>query len=156
IRLHHRLLQTELLGRMGVAALAVALRDLDLLGPDRLGRGRTELLADDARGVHRPGEATALVVEGSANFERGDLLFGIADFLVVRDATNRARRTGGAAEGAGVLAVADARDEDWRPDCLDAPFHEGRVQGVIGADLHALAALDAALEELFLGERTRR
>ena len=47
--------------------LAVALRDLDLFDPDRLRRRRAELLADDARRRHRPGQAAALIVERGAD-----------------------------------------------------------------------------------------
>ena len=44
-------------------------RDVDLLDPDRLGRRRAELLADDAGRLHRPGQAAAVIVERGADLD---------------------------------------------------------------------------------------
>ena len=51
--------------------LRFALGDVDLFDPDRLGRGRAEFFADDARSRHGPGQAPPLVVHGRADRDAG-------------------------------------------------------------------------------------
>ena len=78
------------------------------------------------------------------------------ELLLLGDLLDRAGRAHLAAEHARVLAVADARDEDRRPEPLDARLEERRVERVVRAHLHALGAADAALEERALLDRARR
>ena len=78
------------------------------------------------------------------------------DLLLLGDLLDGAGRAHLPAEDARVLAVADARDEDRRPEPLDARLEERRVERVVRAHLHALGAADAALEERALLDRARR
>lgn len=55
-----------------------------------------------------------------------------------------------AAECAVMLAVTYPGAEHRREYTLPAGLQERRLQGVGGANLHALAATDAALKEIFL------
>jgi hypothetical protein len=86
----------------------------------------------------------------------GSMCAGVAELLHLGDLLDRAGGAHLAAEHARGLAVADAGDEDGRPQALDAALEEGRVEGVVGAHLHALRAADAALDEVALLDRAGR
>jgi hypothetical protein len=94
-----------------------------------------------------------LIVEGGADAD-GSLTE--PHLLLLGDLLDGARGAHLAAEDAGVLAIADAGDQDRRPDTLHARLEERRVERVVGAHLHALGAADATLEELALLDAPRR
>src|SRR5262249_3731426 len=128
----------------------------DIPGEDRLGADRADLLADHATGVHRPGEAPALVVERRARLDRPLALERAdAQLLDDRDLADGARGADLAAERAVQLAPAHLGDHDRRPEALQAGLEQRRLQDVSRADADALVALDAAAEELVLGDRAR-
>ena len=70
-----------------------------------------------------------------------------ARFSRQRERRDRARRADLAAGVAGVVAVAEARPEDRRPEALEAGLRQRRLEAGGRADLHALAAAQAAGEE---------
>src|SRR5690606_29268736 len=125
----------------------------DLLDPNGLRRGRAELLADDAGSLHAPRQTAPVVVEGRTDFHRRD---ADAELLLLGDLLDGSRWTDLPAKDARVLAVADPRDEDRRPEALDTSLEHRGVQRVVRADLHALGAADAALQERALLDCTGR
>ena len=81
-------------------------------------------------GVHRPGEAAALVVERGAGLDRPlRLERADAELLGDRDLADRAGRADLAAQGAVQLAPAHLRDHDRGPEPLDAPLEEAAAGG---------------------------
>ena len=115
---------------------------------DRLGRGWAVLLANDARFPQRVRDAAVLL-----DPDRADL--GLC-LLLDLQFLDRPGRTDLGAERAVIFAVADLRDQHGRPDPLGPGFRKRRLEPVRRAGLHALAALDALLEERLLGEGSRR
>src|SRR5690606_19025515 len=130
-----------------VRVLVVALRNFHLLGPDRLRGGGTELLAHDAGRGHGPRQAAPLVVHRRPDADR---LLADSHLLLLVDLLDGAGGADLTTEHARELAVADARNEDRRPQPLEAGLEERGVQRVVRAHLHALRAADAALQELAL------
>src|SRR5262249_42714788 len=118
-RIDVRALQVDRLHRR-LLAIGARLRGADprgrLFDPDRLRRRRAELLAHDARRLHAPRQTTPLVVERRADLHRRN---AEAELLLLRDLLDGPRGADLTAENARVLAVADARDQDRRPNPLD-------------------------------------
>src|SRR6185437_3712390 len=112
------------------------------------------LLANNALRIHGPREAAPAVIKGSAE---ADGIHGRGDanhpaFFCGSDAPDSAGGTNFGAENATRFAVADAGDECWSPKAFESCFSKGGLQRVVRADLHALAATDAAGEEVGLVE----
>src|SRR5262249_31779315 len=126
----------DALDRVDVGALELhrgppAVGDLHVAGEDRLGADRADLLADHATGVHRPGEAAALVVERRAGLDRPlRLEWADAQLLGDRDLADGARGADLAAERAVELAPAHLGDHDRRPEALQAGLEQRRLQDV--------------------------
>src|SRR5512143_1949240 len=119
-----------------------------LFEPDGLFRGGADLLAHDARPSVSPGQAPALVDHGEP-----DLYLRLFFYRKLFDCSRGADLT---AERASVLAVAYARHEHRRPDAFDAGLEQRRLEPIRGADLHAIPALDTALQKFLFLERPGR
>src|ERR1039458_4650272 len=148
-------IDARLLERLGVAG---RVDHLGLLHIDSLGRDRAPLLADDAINSHRPRQAAAAVVKRRPQADRLVLPanpYHPALFLR-RDLPDGASGANLRAHNATRLAIADARHQRRRPQSFQAGLIEGGVQRGVGADLHALAAADAAGEKILLIERAGR
>ena len=148
-------IDARLLEGFGVAGRVDDLGFLDING---LGRDGTPLLADDAVGGHGPGETAATVVKCGAEADGLALrtkTFHPAFFLG-RDLPDCAGGADLRAEHATGLAITDARNQGGRPEAFEAGLVERGMERGVGADLHALAAADAAGEEIFLIERAGR
>jgi len=52
------------------------------------------------------------------------------------------------AQNATRFAVADARNQRWCPKTFETRFSQRRMKRIVRADLHALAAADAARKEV--------
>ena len=113
-----------------------------LLQPDRFLRHRAHLFADDARPGVGPGDAAILVNVGHAD----DRL----PLLLQRQLGDSPGRTNLAAGVAGVVAVAQARHQHRRPQPFQAGRQQARLQARRGADLEALAAADALVQQIVL------
>src|SRR6185295_7658756 len=102
--------------------------------------------------------AASLIEERGAQADRaGRNPLGEAQLALERDLLDRPGRADLAAQRAVELAEADREIHDRCPQTLEAALGEGRgLQHVGRADVDALVALDAALEELDLGDCTRR
>jgi len=118
-----------------------------------LGRSGAPLLADDTLRSGCPGQATAAIIEGGSDSDRLCLSVGACgeptlflwpDFP---DCTGRAHL---AAKHTAWFAIADAGHEHRRPQAFKPCFRKRGLQGVVGADLHAFAATDAAREKILL------
>ncbi len=110
-------------------------------------------------GVHGPGQAAAAVDERGADAHRA----AARERLQAPAFLEAQRPDGGrgaelAAGDAGVLAAArpDAEVQPRRPQPLQTALEAGGPDHVGRADAHALAALDAARQELLLRERAGR
>src|SRR5690606_2592124 len=138
--------------------LAVPARDLLFISADGLRARRADLFADHAWRLHRPRQAAAAIAEGGAAARRpGRGVRRLAELLAQVDLLDRTRRADLAAQGAVELAEAGPEIHDRRPQPLQATLGERRGLEHVGrADVDALVALDAALEELRLGDGARR
>src|SRR5205823_10920069 len=116
-------------GPLEFELLAPAIDDIDVPGEDCLRADGADLLADDAVGIHRPGEATPLVVERRAGLDRPlRLERADAELLGDRDLADRARRADLRAEGAVQLAPAHLRDHDRGPEPLEPRLEHRRLE----------------------------
>src|SRR5258706_4132496 len=142
LRPHVRLLQDDL--------LTVPARDRLLVRADRLRRDGADLLAHDARRLHRPRQAAPLVEERGAEADRALVAVGAeAELPLERRLLDRAGRADLGAERAVELAEADREVHHGRPEALEARLRQRRrLEDVRRADVDALVALDAPLEEL--------
>ena len=108
---------------------------------------RTIFLADDTRPVHGPGQASAAVDKGSADFY-GALFNKPVEPLAFleADGSNRSCRTKMAAGDTVMLtpAGADSEIEHRCPQAFQAGCQPGRVDHIGRADAHALAAFYTA------------
>ena len=105
-----------------------------------------------------PRQAAAAIVERGAQADRLALL-AHADHPAFFLGRNLPDGAGGAdlgAEHATGLAIADARHQRRRPEALQPGLLQRGMQRIVGANLHALAAADAAREKIRLVERARR
>src|SRR5258706_667894 len=150
LRPHVRLLQDDL--------LTVPARDRLLVRADRLRRDGADLLAHDARRLHRPRQAAPLVEERGAEADRALVAVGAeAELPLERRLLDRAGRADLGAERAVELAEADREVHHGRPEALEARLRQRRrLEDVRRADVDALVALDAPLEELRLGDGAGR
>ena len=97
--------------------MALCIRDFGRLQIDGLGRGRTPLLADDARRCHSPGQASPAIVECRAQTDRFRVpAASLPAFFFRRDLPDCAGRTNLRAQHATALAVANPRHQDRRPE----------------------------------------
>lgn len=110
---------------------------------DGLGRGRTELLADDARLPLVPRD-TAVFIDARES-EHGFLFFHEGK---VRDG---AGWTDLSAVIAGIFTVTGAGHQPRSPEPGEAGFETGRSQAGGGTDAHAFRATDATREEFSFG-----
>src|SRR6187549_3067758 len=133
--------------------LAVAFGYFGILRPNRLRGRRAELFAHDTRRRHGPGQAATLIVHRGADRDR---FLTEPHLLLFGDLLDGARWANLSAQHTRKLTIADARDQDRRPQTFDASLEEGRMERVVRAHLHALGATDAALEEGSLFDCTRR
>ena len=118
----------------------------DTAGTDGLIRDRTMLFTDDAVGFTGKGETVIPVEYGFADY------FPLLRFYrQVRDGTGRADL---AAEGAVVFAIAEAGNDQRGIDPCKSSLIGGRIEGVFQAYLHAFAAADAFLQEVFFAPDT--
>ena len=106
------------------------------------------LLADDAVDAAGIRQAAVAVEVGPAD-DRGVLCRPVQ----AADGAGGADLT---AQGAVVLAVADAADQPRREQPFQAGLEAAGVQGVADADLHAFAAAYALAEKIHLGKRPGR
>ena len=129
--------------------------NIEGLEPDSLWGRRTDLFADDAVGIHRPGQTPSPVEKGGANL---DLLLpgALSYFFLYGKRADRPCGTDMAAEHTVVFAVADPVDEDRCPYPLKSSLEQCRLDNVRWADLHTFSALDAPSEEVLFGDRARR
>src|SRR5262249_53221878 len=123
-----------------------------LVGADRLGGDRTDLLADHARRLHRPREAPPAIEERGP--DRDGSLRGVLPHPQLPGEAGLPDRPGGAqlaAEAAVELAEADGEVHHRRPQSLEPALGEGGGLEHVGrTHPDALVALDAALEALAL------
>lgn len=145
-------------GLLDLFGIAARIDNFGGIHVDGLGRGGAPLFANDAIGSHGPGEAAAMIIEGGADADglgvRSDV-YGPALFFW----SDLPDCSGGAdlrAEDATGFAIAYAGDEDRCPYPFQASLCERRLKGIVGADLHAFAATDAAGEEIGFFEGARR
>ena len=120
---------------------------LHLLQPDGFLRRWANFLADDTGCRVRVGKASSRIDHGEADPDRC--------FFFRSQFPDGACGTDLSAEGAAVFAIADLRDKNRRPDPFKTGIEECRLKAVGDADLHALAAFDAASEEFFFFQRSR-
>ena len=118
-----------------------------LPGKDGFRTDRAIFLTDDTRPVHGPGQATAAVDKGSADFYGA--LFNMPTesmAFLYADGSNCRCRAKMAAGDTVVLtpAGADSKIEHRCPQALQTGCHPGRVDDIGRADAHALAAFYAA------------
>lgn len=126
---------------------AVAGGDLGVDGVDGLSGGGAMLLAHDAVAFVGVGDATRRIDGGESDPD--------PFFLLEGERLNGFGRAGQAAEVAFVLAESDFRYEHGGPHAFESRLEGGGLEPVGGADLHAQAAMDAALQEMvfFAGAR---
>src|SRR5438270_5486912 len=108
-------IQIRLLYLLGISICA---KDFCRAEIDRLGRGRAPLFADNAIRRHCPRQAAAAIVEGSSQpngFARAAHIHGPA-FFFWSDLPYRARRTHLGTQDAAGLAIANARNQNRRPE----------------------------------------
>ena len=148
-------IDARLLQRLRVARRVDHLRLLHING---LGRNRAPLFADNAIGGHGPRQAAAAVIECRAQANRLALLAHAHHpaFILGRDLPDGAGGADLRAEHATGLAVADARHQRRRPQSFQPRLIERGMQRNVGADLHALAAADAARKKIGFVQRARR
>ena len=129
---------------------AVGVHELDGFKYDRFWTRGAPFFADDARSVHGPGKAASSVNEGCA--QAGGRVLCVSDLLRQRKLHDGSRGAYLPTQSAGGLTVSDFGNENWGPHSFETRLDEGWVKGVVGADTHALAAADAAGQEVLLGE----
>ena len=110
-------------------------------------RRRADLFAYTARDPVGVGEAATRIDHRQADFYVG-LLLRVELF-------DGPRRANLAAKGAAVLAAADPRDQQRRPETFQTGFQQGRLQSAGQADLHAFAAFHAAPQKIRLRQGPR-
>ena len=77
-------------------------------------------------------------------------------FVLWRDLPDGSGGADFGAQDAAGLAIADARNQRGRPESFEPGLRQGRMQRIVGADFHALAATDAAGEEIRFVDGTGR
>lgn len=105
-------------------------------------------LADDALFALGPGQTAGAVDHSQA--ESGFV------FLLEREFWDRTSGADMPAKNAVVFAVSDFRHKLGRPDPQRTGFKQDGLQTVGHANLHAVSATDAGVQEFLLGKRFRR
>src|SRR5690606_28089225 len=121
-----------------------------VVGADGLGRDGADLFAHHAGRLHGPGQAAAALEERGAEADGPVLREGAyAELLLEAGLLDGSGGAHLAAERAVELAEADGEIHHGRPQPLEPGLGEGGgLEDVGGADVDALIALDAPLEEL--------
>ena len=129
--------------------------NIEGLEPDSLRGRRADLFADNAVGIHRPGQTPSPVEKGGADL---DLLLSrtLSYFFLYGKRADRPCGAYAAAEHTVVFTVTDPVDEDRCPYPLKSSLEQCRLDNVRRADLHTFPALDAPSEEVPFGDRARR
>jgi hypothetical protein len=126
---------------------------------DRFGAHRTIFLAHDTGPVHGPRKTPPPIHEGRSQADRSHRSEAVFPVLFIQG--NWSDGGSGAKMPAGDTVVlaptcAGAKIQNRRPEAFYPRLEKGRVDNIRRTDSHALAALDAALEEIFFGLRPGR